>query len=140
MNTPSARSIYVARSLPAAIDALNECGAAGAPFAGGTWIMRSPIRHEPHQPHYVAIGKIAELTAIRTHAAFTPFVNHARLPAISIPAAATPAAFRSDFRLSQVEDKIGCCSALQCALRLRYTHESVTLLAGHPDWLSCDFL
>jgi len=68
MNTPSARSFYVARSLPAALDALDECGAAGAPFAGGTWIMRSPIRHEPHKRHYVAIGKIAELTAIRIDA------------------------------------------------------------------------
>jgi aerobic carbon-monoxide dehydrogenase medium subunit len=68
MNTPSARSIYVARSLPAAIDALDECGSDGAPFAGGTWIMRSPIRHEAHRPHYVAIGKIAELTAIRIEA------------------------------------------------------------------------
>ena len=35
MNMPSARSIYVARSLPAAIDALNEYVSAGAPFAGG---------------------------------------------------------------------------------------------------------
>jgi aerobic carbon-monoxide dehydrogenase medium subunit len=68
MNTPSARSIYVARSLPAAIDALDEYGSAGAPFAGGTWIMRSPIRHEPHRPNYVAIGKIAELKAIRIDA------------------------------------------------------------------------
>jgi carbon-monoxide dehydrogenase medium subunit len=68
MNTPSAPSIYVARSLPAALDALNDCGSAGAPFAGGTWIMRSPIRHEAHQPQYVAIGKIAELTTIRIDA------------------------------------------------------------------------
>jgi carbon-monoxide dehydrogenase medium subunit len=68
MNTPSARSFYVARSLPAALDALDECGAAGAPFAGGTWIMRSPIRHEPYKRHYIAIGKIAELTAIRIDA------------------------------------------------------------------------
>jgi aerobic carbon-monoxide dehydrogenase medium subunit len=68
MNMLSPPSIYVARSLPAAIDALGECGAAGAPFAGGTWIMRSPIRHEPHKPHYVAIGTIAELTAIRIDA------------------------------------------------------------------------
>jgi carbon-monoxide dehydrogenase medium subunit len=30
--------------------------------------MRSPIRHDPHKPHYVAIGKIAELTAIRIDA------------------------------------------------------------------------
>ena len=84
MNTPPARSIYVARSLPAAIDALGECGAAGAPFAGGTWIMRSPIRHEPHQPHYVAIGKIAELTAIRIEADIVEIgaaVSHAALAA-----------------------------------------------------------
>ena len=68
MNTHSSASIYVARSLPAALDALNECGSAGAPFAGGTWIMRSPIRHEPHKPHYVAIGNIPELTEIRIDA------------------------------------------------------------------------
>jgi len=68
MSRRSAASIYVARSLPAALDALDECGSAGAPLAGGTWIMRSPIRHEPHTPHYVAIGKIAELTAIRIDA------------------------------------------------------------------------
>ena len=67
-NTHSPASIYVARSLAAALDALNEWGSAGAPFAGGTWIMRSPIRHEPHKPHYVAIGKIPELTAIRIDA------------------------------------------------------------------------
>jgi aerobic carbon-monoxide dehydrogenase medium subunit len=65
MTMRSPGSIYVARSLPAALDALNECGSAGAPFAGGTWIMRSPIRHEAHKPHYVAIGKIPELTPIR---------------------------------------------------------------------------
>ncbi|HVQ66736.1 MAG TPA: FAD binding domain-containing protein [Bradyrhizobium sp.] len=84
MNTPSARSIYLARSLPATIDALNDCGAAGAPFAGGTWIMRSPIRHEPHKPHYVAIGKIAELTAIRIDADVVEIgaaVTHAALAA-----------------------------------------------------------
>lgn len=58
-------SIYVAPSLEAALDALCDYGAAGAAFAGGTWIMRSPIRHEPLKAHYVAIGKIAELNAIR---------------------------------------------------------------------------
>lgn len=98
MNTSSARSIYVARSLPAALDALDERGRSGAPFAGGTWIMRSPIRHEPHQPHYVAIGRIAELMAIRidadiveigaavTHAALATAL--ADLPEFSVLAAA----------------------------------------------------
>ena len=82
MNTHSPGSIYVARSLTAALDALHECGSAGAPFAGGTWIMRSPIRHELHKPHYVAIGKIAELTAIRIDAEIVEIgaaVTHAAL-------------------------------------------------------------
>src|SRR5712691_7601621 len=82
MNTHSPGSIYVARSLPAALDALHECGSAGAPFAGGTWIMRSPIRHEAHKPHYVAIGKVPELTAIRIDAEVVEIgaaVTHAAL-------------------------------------------------------------
>ena len=58
-------SIYVARSLAGALDALGEYGTAGAPFAGGTWIMRSPIRHQPLKTHYVAIGRLPELTAVR---------------------------------------------------------------------------
>ena len=62
-DTPA--SIYVAPTLASALDALNEYGATGAPFAGGTWIMRSPIRHEQMKAHYVAIGKIAELTTVR---------------------------------------------------------------------------
>jgi aerobic carbon-monoxide dehydrogenase medium subunit len=82
MNTHSAGSIYIARSLPAALDALSECGSAGAPFAGGTWIMRSPIRHELHKPRYVAIGKIPQLTAIRIDADIVEIgaaVTHAAL-------------------------------------------------------------
>jgi carbon-monoxide dehydrogenase medium subunit len=63
-NTNSQGSIYVARSLAAALEALGECGSAGAPFAGGTWIMRSPIRHQPFKSRYVAIGRIPELAAI----------------------------------------------------------------------------
>lgn len=58
-------TIYVAPSLAAALDALHDYGPAGAAFAGGTWIMRSPIRHEPLKCHYVAIGRIAELKAVR---------------------------------------------------------------------------
>ena len=65
MTTLAAGSIYVAHSLPDALDALAERGGAGAAFAGGTWIMRSPIRHEPLKSHYVAIGKIQELAAIK---------------------------------------------------------------------------
>jgi len=91
-------SIYVAPSLPAALDALADYGTAGAPFAGGTWIMRAPIRHEPLRPHYVAIGKIPELSAIRigkdaiefgaavTHAALAAALS--RLPEFGVLATA----------------------------------------------------
>jgi len=65
MTIQASGSIHVAHSLPDALDALAERGGAGAAFAGGTWIMRSPIRHEPLKSHYVAIGKIRELAAIR---------------------------------------------------------------------------
>lgn len=65
MDTPALGSIYVAPSLTAALDALDEGGPAAAPFAGGTWIMRAPIRHEPLKSRYVAIGKIPELHAIK---------------------------------------------------------------------------
>ena len=92
-------SIVVARSLPDALDALGERGISGAAFAGGTWIMRSPIRHEPLKRHYVAIGKIPELTTISITpdgVAIGAAVTHAALaaaladhPAFDVLAAAT---------------------------------------------------
>jgi carbon-monoxide dehydrogenase medium subunit len=68
MGTPATKSVYVAPSLTAALDALDEGGSAAAPLAGGTWIMRAPIRHEPLKSRYVAIGKIPELHAIKIDA------------------------------------------------------------------------
>ncbi|UPK37736.1 FAD binding domain-containing protein [Bradyrhizobium sp. 186] len=68
MVTPTTGSVYVAPSLTAALDALDEGGSAAAPFAGGTWIMRAPIRHEPLKSRYVAIGRIPELRAIKIDA------------------------------------------------------------------------
>ncbi|MBR0784960.1 FAD binding domain-containing protein [Bradyrhizobium iriomotense] len=58
-------TFYIASSLAAALDALNDYGPEGAAFAGGTWIMRAPIRHQPLKTRHVAIGKIPELTEIR---------------------------------------------------------------------------
>lgn len=57
-------SFYAASSLPAALDALAECGAEGAPLAGGTWIMRAPIRHERLKSAYVGLAGVPELTRI----------------------------------------------------------------------------
>ena len=89
---------YVAPSLAAALDTLNDYGPDGAAFAGGTWIMRAPIRHQPLKTHYVAIGKIPELTVIRigtdaieigaavTHAVLTAALTD--LPEFAVLAAA----------------------------------------------------
>jgi carbon-monoxide dehydrogenase medium subunit len=84
MDTKAFGSIYVASSLDTALDALKERGSAGAAFAGGTWIMRAPVRHQPLRPHYVAIGRIAELNAIRIDAGAIEVgaaVTHAALAA-----------------------------------------------------------
>jgi carbon-monoxide dehydrogenase medium subunit len=68
MVTPASGSVYIAQSLRAALDALDEGGSEAAPFAGGTWIMRAPIRRELLKSRYVAIGKIPELHAIKIDA------------------------------------------------------------------------
>ncbi|MDA9542435.1 FAD-binding molybdopterin dehydrogenase [Bradyrhizobium sp. CCBAU 21362] len=84
MDTSDTGSVYVAPSLTAALDALDEGGSEAAPFAGGTWIMRAPIRHEPLKSRYVAIGKIPELHAIKVDADVVEVgaaVTHAALAA-----------------------------------------------------------
>lgn len=64
MKTKRWETLYVAPAISAALDALAECGSAGAPLAGGTWIMRSPIRHELFKARYIALSKIPELRTI----------------------------------------------------------------------------
>lgn len=84
MVTHTSGSVYVAPSLMAALDAFDEGGAETAPFAGDTWIMRAPLRHEPLKSHYVAIGKIPELHAIKVEADVVELgaaVTHAALAA-----------------------------------------------------------
>lgn len=81
--TPSSHpSLYVAPSLAHALDALAERGAGGAPLAGGTWIMRAPLRHEPMSPAYVGLGRVAELGRVEVHddhVVIGASVTHARL-------------------------------------------------------------
>jgi xanthine dehydrogenase iron-sulfur cluster and FAD-binding subunit A len=75
-------TLYVAPSLSAALDALAEYGSAATPLAGGTLVMRSPIRHEPFKAHYVAHTKVPELQTISNNAAtleIGPAVTHAEL-------------------------------------------------------------
>ncbi|MGA0560944.1 FAD binding domain-containing protein [Ancylobacter sp. VNQ12] len=82
MVSPAHPSLYVARSLDSALDALAERGAEGAPFAGGTWIMRAPVRHERLSPAYVGVGRIAELSRIERsddHVVLGAGVTHAHI-------------------------------------------------------------
>ncbi|GGE07532.1 molybdopterin dehydrogenase [Aureimonas endophytica] len=75
-------SLHVAATLREALDALAERGPEGAPFAGGTWIMRAPLRHEAPRPAYVALGRIAELREIavgETELTIGAAVTHAAL-------------------------------------------------------------
>lgn len=48
--------------LAAAVAALDEPGA--QPLAGGTWIMRAPVRGEPWAASYVALGNLRELRTL----------------------------------------------------------------------------
>ncbi len=83
--TPSAHpSLYLARTLADALAALAERGVDGAPFAGSTWIMRAPLRHERTSPAYVAIGRVPELGRIEIGedvVVIGAAVTHARLAA-----------------------------------------------------------
>ncbi|GGD29460.1 FAD binding domain-containing protein [Aureimonas glaciei] len=56
--------IYRAPTLAAAVDALAERGPDGAPLAGGTWIMRAPLRSAAFKPAYVALSEISALKTI----------------------------------------------------------------------------
>ncbi|MGB3833112.1 MAG: FAD binding domain-containing protein [Mesorhizobium sp.] len=56
--------LFMAGTVADALAALADRGSEGAPFAGGTWIMRAPIRREPQASFYVSVGRIQELNAI----------------------------------------------------------------------------
>lgn len=60
----SNKQFHVATTLPDALAALAERGSEGAPLAGGTWVMRGPLRGEQHRPAYVCIARLDALRAI----------------------------------------------------------------------------
>lgn len=64
MQTLSASKLVIARSIEDAVLALSDDEADAVPIAGGTWIMRAPIRNEAPRKSYVAIGQIAELRTV----------------------------------------------------------------------------
>lgn len=62
-----ARSVLTPASLLEAVAAIAEQEA--SPLAGGTWILRAPVRGEPLAGSYVAVSGLAELRAIETEEA-----------------------------------------------------------------------
>ncbi len=77
-------SLYLPPSLPVALDALAERGPDGAVLAGGTWIMRGPIRHEPMARAYVAVSHLPSLQQVMVTDAAVEIgagVTHAALAA-----------------------------------------------------------
>ena len=80
--SPIHRSLIVANSVADAVAALADHGERAAPLAGATWIMRAPIRQEPFEPSYVAIGSINDLRRIEIsdrEVAIGSCVTHAQL-------------------------------------------------------------
>jgi aerobic carbon-monoxide dehydrogenase medium subunit len=47
-----------------AVGMLSSLGGEGAVLAGGTWVMRAPLRREAHPSDYVALRRIGELREI----------------------------------------------------------------------------
>lgn len=82
--TTGTDTFHMAASLADAVAALADRGRVGAPLAGATWIMRSPLRGG-RQPalSYVAISRIDELRRVEigeAEIAIGACVTHAELP------------------------------------------------------------
>jgi aerobic carbon-monoxide dehydrogenase medium subunit len=72
-----------------ALDLLAAIGDAGAPLAGGTWIMRAPIRREPFRSDYVALQGLTELRGIELrdgYARIGALATHAEIGGIDAAA------------------------------------------------------
>lgn len=67
-----------AASLDDAVAKLAELGADGAPFAGGSWVMRAYLRNEKWKRAYVSLAGIAELSELAPPR-IGALVTHARL-------------------------------------------------------------
>ena len=81
---PTHQNLVAAKSVAEAIAALADRGEQAAPIAGATWIMRAPIRQEPFDRTYVAIGTIGELRRVEisgSEVAIGACVTHAQLVA-----------------------------------------------------------
>jgi carbon-monoxide dehydrogenase medium subunit len=57
-------SVHEPESIEEAVGLLASLGGDAAPLAGGTWVMRAPLRDEALRPQYVSLRRIAELRAV----------------------------------------------------------------------------
>jgi carbon-monoxide dehydrogenase medium subunit len=85
-----ASEVHDAATVGEAVALLEELGEEGALLAGGTWILRSPLRREPLRPHYVAARRDPEMTVVRRgHRTWLgALVTHAELSGLDRGAAA----------------------------------------------------
>jgi carbon-monoxide dehydrogenase medium subunit len=93
VTAPTAASrLHVPASLADALAVLESEGDSAAPLAGGTWVMRAPVRGERLHPTYVSLAGLPELTDVQVDGRLTigGCVTHARL--------AVAAAGRTDLR------------------------------------------
>jgi carbon-monoxide dehydrogenase medium subunit len=75
-------ALYQPETIADAVVALSALGPQGAVMAGGTWIMRAPLRHQPLAEGYVTIARIPELHMIEvteTHVKIGAGVTHDQL-------------------------------------------------------------
>lgn len=74
--------LYQPETVTDALAVLSNPGLAAKVMAGGTWIMRAPLRHEPMAQTYVTLARIAGLHRIdvtESHVTIGSGVTHARL-------------------------------------------------------------
>ena len=109
MPATSEQSFLMADTVADAVAILADRGTDAAPIAGGTWIMRAPIRRETKRPFYVGIGRIAELNAIEIgddEIVIGACITHARLVGA----------------LSGIEECTGLCAAAEGAANRAIRH------------------
>jgi carbon-monoxide dehydrogenase medium subunit len=82
VTAPTAASqLHVPASLADGLAVLAREGDSAAPLAGGTWVMRAPVRGERLRPTYVSLTGLPELTAVSVDGRLTigGCVTHAQL-------------------------------------------------------------
>jgi aerobic carbon-monoxide dehydrogenase medium subunit len=60
--------VHEPETIADAVGLLSSLGGDGAVLAGGTWVMRAPLRRESHPPDYVALRRIEGLRGLESGA------------------------------------------------------------------------